>query len=151
MPGDNQFVEVGRLLSGESLQPKIVQYKQVRAEEGEEIFSVEPFLGNKIPGAPPYEIIKEFSKGNLKNRALHHHVFDTRLAVEMIHHIGLQILSVERINTLICVAAKKPRREQEVKNERFRGTDTPPIWRSSRSHVIRLPIISLAVCRNKQA
>ena len=34
MPGDNQFVEVGRLLGGELLKAKIVQDEQVGAEEG---------------------------------------------------------------------------------------------------------------------
>ena len=36
MPGDNQLVEVGRLLSSQLLQSKIVQDEQVRAEEGAE-------------------------------------------------------------------------------------------------------------------
>lgn len=36
MPGDNQFAEVSRLLGGESLQAKVIQDKQVGAEEGTE-------------------------------------------------------------------------------------------------------------------
>jgi len=36
VPGDNQLIEVSRLLTGELLQPEIVQYKQVRTEEGAE-------------------------------------------------------------------------------------------------------------------
>ncbi|MBT9161024.1 MAG: hypothetical protein DDT27_00728 [Dehalococcoidia bacterium] len=36
MPGDNQLVEVGRLLSGEPLQSKVIQDEQVGAEEGAE-------------------------------------------------------------------------------------------------------------------
>lgn len=115
----------------------LIQDFELQVTEGdlthlEEIFSVEPFLGNKV--------LKEFSRGNLNNRALHHHVFDTRLAVEVIHRIGLQILAVEVIKPhSIWVVAQKPIREQEVQNERFRGTDTPPIWRSPCFHAIRRP------------
>ena len=36
VPGDNQLIEVGRLLGGKPLQPKVVHDEQVRAEEGAE-------------------------------------------------------------------------------------------------------------------
>ena len=36
MPGDNQFVEVGRLLGGELLQSKVFHDEQVGVEEGTE-------------------------------------------------------------------------------------------------------------------
>lgn len=85
----------------------------------------------KDPGAGAFESFKQRSKRNLENRCLHHHVFDTRLAVEVIHHIGLQILAVHVVKPYdIIVVAQKPKRGQEVKNERFRGIDTTPCWHS---------------------
>jgi SAM-dependent methyltransferase len=34
---------------------------------------------------------------NIDNRCLHHHVFDTRLAVSVVEHVGLQVLAAEEI------------------------------------------------------
>ncbi len=85
----------------------------------------------KDPDAGDFESFKQRSKRNLENRCLHHHVFDTRLAVEVIHHIGLQILAVHVVKPHdITVVAQKPKRGQEVQNERFRGIDTTPCWHS---------------------
>lgn len=37
------------------------------------------------------------SMRNAENRCLHHHVFDAKLAVDLVEHVGLKILSVEEI------------------------------------------------------
>ena len=85
----------------------------------------------KDPGAGDFESFKQRSKQNLENRCLHHHVFDTSLAVELVHHIGLQIFAVEVFKPYdIFVVARKPTRGQEVRNEKFRGIDTVPCWHS---------------------
>ena len=34
MPADDQFVQVGRLLAGEAVQPQVVRDQQVRGKEG---------------------------------------------------------------------------------------------------------------------
>lgn len=82
-------------------------------------------------GAGDFESFKQRSRQNQENRCLHHHVFDTSLAVELIHHIGLQILAVEVFKPYdIFVVAQKPARGQEVGNEQFRGMDTTPCWHS---------------------
>ena len=47
------------------------------------------------PGAGGFEAFKARSERNRENRGLHHHVFDTRLAVELLHHLGMQIRAVE--------------------------------------------------------
>jgi SAM-dependent methyltransferase len=109
----------------------------------EEIYSVEPYLRENETNDPrPYEVRKEFSKENLKHRTLHHHVFDACLAAEIVHHVGLQILGMKVIKPhSIWVVAQKPMQGQEVHNERFRGTDTPPIWHSWRYRAIRRPKI----------
>jgi SAM-dependent methyltransferase len=51
-----------------------------------------------LPMDPPAgtpEQFKERSLKNFENRCLHHHIFDTRLAIELTAHLGLQIRAVE--------------------------------------------------------
>jgi hypothetical protein len=86
---------------------------------------------SKDPLAGDFEAFKQRSERNLENRCLHHHVFDTRLAVEVIHHMGLQILAVEVGHLLhILVIAQKPMRGIEVQNDGFRAIHTAPSWLS---------------------
>lgn len=95
----------------------------------EEIFRLHDL--SKDPGADDFEAFKQRSKKNMDNRCLHHHVFDTRLTVELIHHMGLQILAVEVFRPCnILVVAQKPMRGQEVKNDGFRGIHATPGWLS---------------------
>jgi hypothetical protein len=47
------------------------------------------------PEAGGFQAFKARSERNRENRGLHHHVFDTRLAVELVDHLGLQIQAVE--------------------------------------------------------
>ena len=47
------------------------------------------------PEAGGFEAFKARSERNRENRGLHHHVFDTRLAVELLDHVGVQIRAVE--------------------------------------------------------
>ncbi|MGZ8884731.1 MAG: methyltransferase domain-containing protein [Halobacteriota archaeon] len=83
------------------------------------------------PEAGDFKEFKQRSERNLQNRTLHHHVFDTRLAVEIIHHMGLQILAVEVLPPYhIFLIAKKLMRGEEVQNDRFRRTQIAPVWRS---------------------
>jgi SAM-dependent methyltransferase len=73
----------------------------------------------------------ERSKRNFENRCLHHHVFDTRLAVALVDHARLQILAVEAVRPYhIVVIAKKLRPGQAPDNERFTGTNRAPCWSS---------------------
>jgi SAM-dependent methyltransferase len=65
--------------------------------------------------------IKQFSersKHNFKNRGLHHHVFDTLSAEQLVRHSGFEVISVEPILPchIILVARK---REREAANDRF--------------------------------
>ena len=83
------------------------------------------------PHVSDFDSFREMSERNMENRRLHHHVFDTHLAVEVVHHIGLQILAVEVFKPYdIFVVAQKPIRGQEVQNERFRGIDRAHGWNS---------------------
>lgn len=82
------------------------------------------------PEAGDFQAFKRRSENNLQNRTLHHHIFDTRLAVEVIHHMGLQILAVEVLRPYhIFIIAQKPLRGEEVHNELFRE-QFAPVWRS---------------------
>lgn len=74
------------------------------------------------PEAGDFEAFEQRSKKNLENRCLHHHVFDTQLAVEVIHHMGLQILAVETSRPYhILVVAQKPIQGQKPRNDDFRS------------------------------
>lgn len=83
------------------------------------------------PEAGDFEAFRQRSERNLENRCLHHHVFDTRLAVEVVDHMGLQILAVEPFRPYnILVAAQKPMPGLAVRNDPFLAVDAPPAWRS---------------------
>ena len=71
------------------------------------------------------------SERNIENRCLHHHVFDTTLAVEMVNLVGMQVLSVEAAPVHhIFVIAKKPRRGQPADNTVFLGPNAAYRMRS---------------------
>jgi predicted SAM-dependent methyltransferase len=79
--------------------------------------------------AGDFQSFQSRSLRNFETRCLHHHTFDTRLAIEMIHYVGLQILNVELFKPCnIVIIAKKIGAEQTVDNERFRGINSAPCW-----------------------
>lgn len=81
----------------------------------EEILSLHDLA--KDPGAGDFQSFRERSKRNVENRCLHQHVFDTRLVVDMVDHMELQILDVELFLPYhIVLIAKKPRPRQSVDN-----------------------------------
>lgn len=68
---------------------------------------------------------------NLENRCLHHHVFDTRLAVAMVDHMKFQILAAEAWDPFhIFVIAQKPGPCMPVQNDPFLGIYAARGWRS---------------------
>lgn len=72
--------------------------------------------------AGDFQSFRERSMKNMENRCLHHHVFDSCLAVEMVNHMKLQILAVEIFRPFhIIITAKKIARDQRADNEKFRG------------------------------
>lgn len=74
---------------------------------------------------------RERSSRNFENRCLHQHVFDTRLAVEMVDHMGLQLLAVEAFRPMhIALIARKLASGQAPHNEQFTGAVGAPCWRS---------------------
>ena len=83
------------------------------------------------PEAGALQAFKQRSQRNLENRCLHHHVFDTRLAVEVVHYMGLKILDVAAFHPFnILIIAQKPARASQFLNDRFRDLNTTPCWHS---------------------
>ena len=83
------------------------------------------------PEAGDAAAFAERSRRNYQNRCLHHHVFDTRLAVALVDHARLQIFAVEPLRPYhIVVIARKLRAGQARDNGRFIGVDRPPCWSS---------------------
>lgn len=62
------------------------------------------------PLAGSYEAFKERSLKNFENRCLHQHAFDTRVVIELLDYVGLQIQEVEGCLPyhIIVVATKLP-------------------------------------------
>ena len=60
---------------------------------------------------------------------LHHHVFDTRLVVEVVDYMKLQILMVEPFCPFhIAVIARKILPNQKICNTKYRASDAQPCW-----------------------
>jgi hypothetical protein len=77
---------------------------------------------------PDFDSFKRRCERNLELRCLHHHVFDTRLVVDMLDYLGLQILDVEAIRPFhIVVAARKLPEGVAPRNQPFLGSNAK--WR----------------------
>ncbi len=62
------------------------------------------------PEAGDFEAFKARSAHNADNRCFHHHVFNTAAGVELLNHLGLQLLAVEALRPMhiLLVARKLP-------------------------------------------
>jgi hypothetical protein len=69
--------------------------------------------------AGSFEEFKRRSEQNPRNRGLHHHVFDTRLVVEIVLHLGLRIHAVECMLPyhIIAVVQKTPLGQAATKQD----------------------------------
>jgi SAM-dependent methyltransferase len=86
---------------------------------------------SRDPWAGDLEAFRQRAMRNSENRSLHHHVFDTRFAIELIDHMGLQLVHVECVQPVhIVVMARKLREGQQTLNGPFTGAGTAPSWRS---------------------
>jgi SAM-dependent methyltransferase len=78
------------------------------------------------PAAGDFAAFKARSERNAENRCLHHHVFDTHLAAQVIDRAGLRILGIEPTRPYHIVAvATKPGPGQGAGNAPFLGPDAP--------------------------
>ena len=78
------------------------------------------------PGAGDIEAFRVRTAGNVHNRGLHHHVFDTSLAARLMDFMHLQLLAVEAVKPHhIFVAAQKLHGDLRPKNELFLGQHAP--------------------------
>ena len=72
------------------------------------------------PGAGGRQVFKSRSLKNFENRALHHHVFDTRLAIDVVNWTGLQIIAVDVFRPFhILLVAQKLGHGCSVENSKF--------------------------------
>jgi len=77
-------------------------------------------------GSPDFDYFKRRAERNFENRCLHHHVFDTALAVEVVHRASFQILVVEPTRPYhVFLLAKKS--SLAPNNDLFRGPNAA--WR----------------------
>lgn len=112
----------------------LIQDFELQTEEGDmthldEILRLHDLT--RDPDAGDLDTFKKRSLKNLENRCLHQHVFDTRLATEVINHMGLKVLSVELFKPFhIVVVAQKLKPEMHAWNEKFMGRGTLPCWTS---------------------
>lgn len=112
----------------------MIEDRDRRVDEGdlthlEEILRLHDLA--RDPGAGDARAFAERSRDNLRNRCLHHHVFDTRSTVGVVAHLGLQILAVQAFRPFhIAVIARKPAPGASVDNTRFTDAAAAPAWRS---------------------
>jgi SAM-dependent methyltransferase len=88
-------------------------------------------------GVADAKAFEERARRNPENRCLHQHVFNTQLVLEILNHLGLQVLSTEALRPFhIIVAAEKLPEGQAPRNEAFLSKHAQ--WRSeSPFHVDR--------------
>jgi len=81
-------------------------------------------------GVPDAKAFEQRARQNPQNRCLHQHVFNTQLVLEIVNHLGLQIVSAEALRPFhIIVAAEKVAKNQAPQNEPFLSKDSK--WRST--------------------
>jgi hypothetical protein len=64
---------------------------------------------SKDPGVTDAGAFRERAERNAEFRSLHHHVFDTRLAVDAVFYAGFELVTVEPLEPYhIVVLARRP-------------------------------------------
>lgn len=82
-------------------------------------------------GSKDFKTFESRSNRNTENRCLHHHVFDARLAIDMLDYMRLQLLAVEIFRPFhIVLVAKKLPLDQVADNSEFKGNGQSPRWNS---------------------
>lgn len=83
------------------------------------------------PGSPDFETFKARCEANAIHRCIHHHVFNTPLAVELVDWADFQIVNVQLLRPFhIVVLAQKPRPDVPKNNMAFLPLDAGRTWRS---------------------
>jgi predicted SAM-dependent methyltransferase len=86
---------------------------------------------SKDPGSGGSEAFRERSHRNFENRCLHHHVFDTNLAIQVVNHMKMKILAVEAFAPYnILVVARKSGGNEMTANDRFFVNTGGTMWKS---------------------
>lgn len=86
---------------------------------------------NKDGGSSDFATFKTRCEDNLAQRCIHHHVFNTHLAVEVVDWVGLQILNVQLLRPFhIVILAQKLAPASARNNVAFLGQTAKPVWSS---------------------
>lgn len=94
---------------------------------------------SRDPDAGTPEDFKQRCTHNIENRCLHQHVFDTRLLVELLNHIGVELLAVEALKPYhILAVARKCSVNMLVDNRSFMNLCP--------HHLLRSPFPSDQIC-----
>lgn len=92
----------------------------------DEVLALHDLARDPAAGTP--EEFAERCRRNHENRCIHHHVFDTGLAVRMLDHVGVQLLAVQTAPPFhIILVAKKLADGSMPDNTNFTAADAP--WR----------------------
>jgi hypothetical protein len=76
------------------------------------------------PGAGESQAFRSRSLKNYENRALHHHVFDTRLVIDVVNWTGLQLVEIDIFRPFhILAVAQKLGHGCSVDNAKFLSAD----------------------------
>lgn len=72
-----------------------------------------------------FELLRERSMNNYKNRCLHHHVFNTELVIEIFNYFNLQIISVDPVLPYHIIGmGRKLLSKEMMNNDTFLGKST---------------------------
>lgn len=84
----------------------------------EEILALHDIERDKWAGG--FEAFRARALDNVHHRGLHHHVFDSRLAAQIVDYTGFQIIAIEALLPMdIIVLARKPLAGETVNNALF--------------------------------
>jgi SAM-dependent methyltransferase len=89
---------------------------------------------SRDPGSETSSEFKKRSENNFENRCLHHHVFDTQLAVNLLNYHGVQIHAVELIEPCHIVLIAQKISSDELNNQDFLRDDA--------EYKVRSPFVS---------
>lgn len=85
----------------------------------------------KDAGSPEFAAFKIRCEDNFAQRCIHHHVFNTQLAVEVVDQVGFQVINVQLLRPFhIVILAEKLAAGAIKNNVAFLGQRARPVWTS---------------------
>jgi SAM-dependent methyltransferase len=85
---------------------------------------------SKDAGTPDFATFRARSEANIENRCIHHHVFNTQLAVDAVDHAGYQVLNVQLLRPCHIVVLAQKVEPHARNNAAFKSDSGRPVWLS---------------------